>query len=87
MIDDRVLSHDLPGAPGIDDLAEDISANALSELQRLIASLGAGDLPLGRSGDAKRFKDERGITAYALDDAFVATFLLPEPETEAEDAE
>jgi hypothetical protein len=86
LLDGRVLADGLPGMPGIDDLGPDISTAALDELRRLSASLGAGLVPLGRAGDAKRFDKDRGMKAYALDDAFVGTFLLPEiePETEAE---
>jgi RecB family exonuclease len=78
LVDDRMLSHGLPDVPGVDDFATDVSAGALAELRRLAASLGAGRVPLGRAGDRERFRKERGMTAYVLDDAFVAAFALPE---------
>jgi RecB family exonuclease len=80
LLDDRVLSHGLPGVPGIDDLDTETSGEALAELSRLTASLGAGSVPLGRAGDRERLRKERGMTAYALDDAFVGAFGMPAPE-------
>ena len=61
---------------------EDIEA--LTELRRLTASLGAGRIPLGRAGDRERFRKERGMPAYALDDAFVGAFAMLEVETRPE---
>ena len=69
LLDDRLLSHGLPDVPGVDDLGTDISFRALAELRRLAASLGGGHVPLGRAGDRERFRKERGMTTYALDDA------------------
>ncbi|MCF1708697.1 PD-(D/E)XK nuclease family protein [Tabrizicola sp. J26] len=87
LLDDHVLSNGLADAPGIDDLENDISELAVAELVRLAAKLGAGLVPLGRADDAKRFDKERGMKAYALDDAFVSAFLLPVPDEPSEDAE
>lgn len=87
LLDDHVLSNGLADAPGVDDFENDISEMAVAELVRLAAKLGAGHVPLGRADDAKRFDKERGMKAYALDDAFVSTFLLPVPDESSEDAE
>ena len=69
------------GIPGAQVVLCDIAEHALGHLDQTIAAVGAGDIVLNRSGDAKRIKKDRGITPYALENnSFVAAFTLNDPE-------
>ena len=71
------------GIPGAECIGGDISAKALAELARLVAQIGGGTIELNRLDDEKRFKKERGITAYALKgNEFVNAFLMSASEDE-----
>lgn len=78
--DATVLADELgTGLVRVEAALRDVSENAISHLAETLAEVGAGEVRLNRQGDATRFKKERGITAYALDDnPLVAAFTLPE---------
>ncbi|WGW02769.1 PD-(D/E)XK nuclease family protein [Tropicibacter oceani] len=88
LIDGSVLSDaDGAGLAGVECVGENASDHAMKHLAQMLSEVGAGTLRLNHAGDARRFEKERGIKAYALDNALVEAFCLPDPEAEEEDAE
>ena len=76
------------GIPGAQAVVSDIAEHALDHLDQTIAAVGAGDIVLNRSGDAKRIQKDRGITPYALENnSFLAAFTLSDLAEESGDDE
>ena len=76
------------GIPGAQAVVSDIAEHALDHLDQTIAAVGAGDIVLNRSGDAKRIRKDRGITPYALENnSFLAAFALSDLAEEPDDDE
>jgi len=76
------------GIPGAQAVVSDIAEHALDHLDQTIAAVGAGDIVLNRSGDAKRIRKDRGITPYALENSsFLAAFTLSDLAEEPDDDE
>lgn len=87
MLDGTVLSDAHGGdVPSVEMTGEDCSVNAMDHLAGLLAEVGAGTIRLNRADDARTFKKDRAITAYALENPLVAAFCLPETDAQ-EDAQ
>ncbi len=82
MLDATVLTNpDGRGIQGAGVLQNDISENALAELENAVTEVAGGRVLLNREDDAKRFQKDRGITTYALNNnPLVAAFLVPADE-------
>jgi ATP-dependent helicase/nuclease subunit B len=87
--DQRVLADDRtelpPDVPGLAVVANDVSGNALRDIEARLKKLRLGVVEMNQNDDAKRLDKEKGLPGYALEASpLVMMFAHPSSEEEIE---